>query len=230
MQDLVLVPGLVCTRALWSGQIKGLEQHAHITVADHTRQDTVQSIAASILAVAPPSFALAGLSLGGYIAFEIMRQAPERVTRLALLDTSAKPFDPAQRDYRLALVAQARREGLSPIAERLLPVFIHPDRLDDVAFVSAVRRMVVSTPPDVFARQQNAIMTRPDSRPTLSQIRVPTLALVGRDDKLTPVADHEEIAAGIKGCDLVVIEHCGHLATMERPEAVTSAMADWLAR
>lgn len=228
MQELVLVPGLVCTRALWAPQSAALADRARITVADHTRHDTVQAVAASILAAAPPQFALAGLSLGGYIAFEIMRQAPERITRLALLDTSAKPFDAAQRGDRLALVERARREGMSPIAERLLPAFIHPDRLNDTALVGDVRRMIMATSPDVFALQQNAIMTRPDSLPTLNAIRVPTLVLVGRDDQRTPVADHAEIVAGIGSATLTVVEHCGHLATMERPEAVSAAMAQWL--
>jgi pimeloyl-ACP methyl ester carboxylesterase len=228
-QHLVLVPGLVCTSALWAPQMKALSPHATITIADHTRHDSVKAIAASILATAPPRFALAGLSLGGYIAFEIMRQAPERVTKLALLDTSAKPFDQNQTPQRMALIELARTDGLGPVAERLLPLFIHPDRMTDTALITTVRQMAVDTSLDTFVRQQKAIMSRPDSRPTLADIRVPTLALVGRQDLLTPVADHEAIAAGIPGCRLVIIDNCGHLATLERPDAVNTALHAWLA-
>lgn len=228
-QDLVLVPGLVCTAALWAPQVEALQSIARITIADHTQHETVTGIAAAILAKAPPRFALAGLSLGGYIAFEIMRQAPERVTKLALLDTSAKPFDPAQTPQRMALIELARSEGLGPVAERLTPFFIHPQSLTDEAMIATVRQMAIDTGFDAFVRQQKTIMSRPDSRPTLAAIRVPTLALVGRQDALTPVAEHEIIASGIAGCRLVIVEDCGHLATLERPAAVNAALQSWLA-
>lgn len=228
MQDLVLVPGLVCTRDLWASQISALAAHARITVGDHTRHDTIPAIAASILAAAPPRFALAGLSLGGYIAMEMMRQAPERITRIALLDTSAKPFDPAQIPQRLAMIELARSEGLAAVSEKLMPVFIHPDRMPDAGLVARVRQMALDTGFDTFVRQQKAIMARPDSRPSLGAIKVPTLALVGRQDLLTPVGEHEAIAAAVPGCRLVVIEDCGHLATMEQPEAVSATMLEWL--
>jgi pimeloyl-ACP methyl ester carboxylesterase len=227
-QDLVLVPGLVCTAALWGPQVAALQSSARITIADHTRHQTVGEIAASILAAAPPRFALAGLSLGGYIAFEIMRQAPERVTKLALLDTSAKPFDPAQRPQREALIETARAEGLTPVSDRLMPVFIHPDRLNDAALIKTVRTMAINTGFDTFVRQQMAIMSRPDSRPTLAAIKVPTLVLTGRQDLLTPVSEHEDIARGIKDAKLVIIEHCGHLSTLECPGDVSAAMQAWL--
>lgn len=227
--DLVLVPGLVCTAALWAPQVKGLNG-ARITIADHTRHDTITAIAASILAAAPPRFALAGLSLGGYIAFEIMRQAPDRVTRLALLDTSAKPFDAAQRPQREALIETARTQGLTPVADRLLPVFIHPARLDDAPLIQTVRTMAINTGFDAFERQQKAIMSRSDSRPSLGAIAVPTLVLTGRQDLLTPVSEHNEIAEKIHKSRLVIVENCGHLSTLEQPAAVTAAMQVWLAQ
>jgi pimeloyl-ACP methyl ester carboxylesterase len=226
-QDLVLVPGLVCTAALWAPQIDALQAFARVTVADHSGHDTVSGIAASILAAAPPRFALAGLSLGGYIAFEIMRQAPQRVSRLALLDTSAKPFDTAQTPQRLALIELARVNGLGPVTERLLPMFIHPDRVTDTLLVETVRQMADDTGFDTFVRQQKAIMSRVDSRPTLRSIKVPTLVLTGRQDLLTPVSEHEEIAKGIEGSHLVIVERCGHLSTLERPEAVNEALRVW---
>ncbi len=227
---LVLVPGLLCTAALWAPQVAALGHLATISVADHTRDDTLAAIARRILAEAPARFALAGLSMGGYIAFEIMRQAPQRVTHLALLDTSAKPFDQTQAPARHALVALAHAEGMEAAVRKLMPVFLHPDHLADSALVDIVLNMARETGAATFARQQAAIMARPDSRPTLAAIQCPTLVLTGAQDVLTPVADHEAIAAGIAGAKLEIVPQCGHLSTLERPTAVTAAMAAWLAR
>jgi pimeloyl-ACP methyl ester carboxylesterase len=228
-QNLLLIPGLTCTAALWVPQISGLAQQADITIADHSRHASMQAIAASILADAPPRFALAGLSMGGYIAFEIMRQAPERVTRLALLDTGAKPFDASQTAARQALIDLANRDGMAAVLEKLTPIFIHPDRLGDTTLRATITQMGRDTGATVFARQQAAIMSRPDSRPTLPQIRCPTLVLVGQQDLLTPVAEHELIAAGIPGAKLTIISDCGHLSTLEQPAAVNAALLAWLA-
>ncbi len=227
-QSLILVPGLTCTAALWAPQIAALGPHATITVADHSGHDTMAAIARQILSTAPAQFALAGLSMGGYIAFEIMRQAPERVTRLALLDTSAKPFDPSQAPARDALIAHARAEGMEAAVSKLMPVFLHPVHIKDAALVATVLKMGRDTGPDTFALQQAAIMARPDSRPTLAAIRCPTLVLTGAQDLLTPVAEHELIAAGIAGSRLEIIADCGHLSTLEKPDAVNRAMSTWL--
>jgi pimeloyl-ACP methyl ester carboxylesterase len=227
-QPLILVPGLTCTAALWAPQIAALAKHATVSVADHSSHDTMAGIARLILAHAPQRFALAGLSMGGYIAFEIMRQAPDRVTRLALLDTSAKPFDQTQTPGRQALVALARSEGMEAALRKLLPVFLHPAHLKDEALVATVLEMGRDTGPDTFERQQAALMSRPDSRPTLATIRCPTLVLTGAQDLLTPVAEHEAIATGIAGSKLVIIPDCGHLSTLEKPEAVNHALAAWL--
>lgn len=226
---LVLVPGLTCTRALWHSQIEALADVAEVTVADHTRDDTMAAIARLILAVAPPRFALAGLSMGGYIAFEIMRQAPDRVTRLALLDTKATLDPPERAKDRLALVERARREGMEPVMRSYLPVFVQKARVAEKPLSDVVIKMGVDTGVDAFARQQNAIITRPDSVPTLAAIKCPTLVLVGREDVLTTVGDHERIRDGIANSKLEIIEDCGHLTTLERPEAVNGALRRWLA-
>ncbi len=226
--SLVLLPGLLCDAALWRGQIDDLADIAAPWVADMTRDDSVSRMAARVLEAAPPRFALAGLSMGGYVAQEIMRQAPERVARLALLDTSARPDSPEQTARRRGLIDLAEKGEFRGVTPRLLPVFLHPDRLNDKELTAAVMAMAERVGKDAFLRQQRAIISRPDSRPSLAAIACPTLVLCGRQDQLTPLDLHEEIAAGIRGAQLVVIEECGHLSTMERPWEVSVALRQWL--
>ena len=226
---LVLVPGLLCTRALWEAQLTGLADVAHMSVADHTRHDTMTGIAESILAAAPSRFALAGLSMGGYIAFEVMRLAPERVTRLALLDTGSRNDTPERSAMRRELIAAAEKEGTRAVQERLLPVLIHKARLPDKPLVDAVLQMGHDMGVDAFRRQQMALIGRPDSRPKLASIACPTLVLVGREDALTPLELSQEMASGIPKAKLEVIADCGHLSTMERPQPVNNALRSWLA-
>jgi pimeloyl-ACP methyl ester carboxylesterase len=228
-EPILLVPGLLCTIRLYGEQLPALWGLGPVTVADHTREDSMATIAEQILATAPPRFALAGLSMGGYIAFEIMRQAPERVTRLALLDTSARPDTPEQTRGRQALVELARAGRLDEVAEHLLPLFVRPDRLDDEALCTTVREMAQATGVEAFIRQEAAIIARPDSRPDLAGIRCPTLVLVGDADVLTPPDCAAEIADGIDGARLVTVADCGHLSPLERPEPVTQALVEWLA-
>lgn len=226
---LVLVPGLTCTRVLWQSQIAALSDVADISIGDHTQDDNMAAIARRILAAAPPTFALAGLSMGGYISFEIMRQAPHRVTRLALLDTRAS-IDPLERNKdRLATIERARRDGMEPVMRAFLPVFVHVDRATEEPLAGTVVKMGMDTGVEAFARQQAAIMGRPESFAALAAIRCPTLVLCGRQDVLTTVADHEALHRGIAGSTLEIIEDCGHLTTLERPQAVADALRRWLA-
>lgn len=225
---LVLLPGLLCDAALWHGQVAGLADVADCSVADLTRDDSLMAMARRLLQAAPPQFALAGLSMGGYCAFEVMRQAPERVTRLALLDTSARADTPEQTSRRRGLIELAEKGEFKGVTPRLLPLFIHSDRLNDKALTGAVTAMAERVGKDAFLRQQKAIIGRVDSRPLLTNIKCPTLVLCGREDALTPRALAEEIAAGILGARLDLIDHCGHLSTMERPEAVTAELRQWL--
>jgi pimeloyl-ACP methyl ester carboxylesterase len=226
--DLVLVPGLLCSAALWAPQIAALSDIADCTVADHTRHRTIKGIARSILAAAPARFALAGLSMGGYIAYEIVRQAPERVERLALLDTGSRADTSERTAARRELVANAGREGVRRAQELLMPALIHPARLGDERLVHTVLQMAIDTGLEAFQRQEEALIGRPDNRPLLPSIRCPTLVLVGREDALTPPDLAREIAAGIPGAKLVIIPDCGHLSTLERPEAVNRALRAWL--
>jgi pimeloyl-ACP methyl ester carboxylesterase len=225
---IVLVPGLNCSARLYTEQIPALWRFGPVMVADHTRDPSIAAIAGRILATVPPVFALVGLSLGGYIAFEIMRQAPQRVAKLALLDTSARPDTAELTARRRAPMALARAGKLIDVADESFVFFVHPDRHGDVALREVVRAMAKETGVDAYLRQQEAIIGRPDSRPALSTIRCPTLMLVGEQDQGTPPEFAREIAAGIAGARLVISPHCGHLSTLERPQAVTKALVEWL--
>lgn len=227
-QTLALLPGLLCDDALWQPQVEGLSDLVGCVVADLTRQDSIAAMAADALAGLPERFALAGLSMGGYVALEILRQAPERVARLALLDTKARADTPAETQRRKDLLALAQRGRFKGVTPRLLPLLIHADRLQETDLPAAVLAMADRVGAEAFLRQQTAIMGRPDSVASLARIACPTLVLCGRQDALTPLPSSEEMAAAIPGAALVVIEDCGHLATMERPEAVTAALRDWL--
>lgn len=225
---LILLPGLLCDAQLWRHQTESLADIAEISVADLTHDDTMDGMARRVLAAAPARFALAGLSMGGYVALAVTRRAPERVTHLALLDTSARPDTAAQTAARQPLIALAREGRFGEVSPTLLPSLIHPARHGDRALCDTVLAMAASVGCDAYLRQQAAIIGRPDSRPGLDAIHCPTLVLCGRQDERTPVAVHEEMAASIAGARLVVVDDCGHLSTLERPDSVTSAMRSWL--
>ena len=227
---LILLPGLLCDAQLWAPQAQALADIADCRVADMTLDGSIAGMAARVLKDAPERFSLAGLSMGGYAAFEVMRQAPERVERLALLDTSAKPDMPERTAARRELVARAG-EGVAAFAavvEGHLKTFVHPDRLSDEALMATIRASAMNVGAECYARQQGAIMARADQVPQLGAIPCPTLVLVGREDALTPVSEHELIAGAIPGADLQIIEDCGHLTTLERPDAVNAALRAWL--
>jgi pimeloyl-ACP methyl ester carboxylesterase len=229
LTPLVLVPGLLCDERLWRHQVDGLSDLAdQILIPDVTGGDSMAGLARGVLEAAPERFALAGLSMGGYVSLEVTRQAPERVEALALLDTSARPDTPEQTEARLALVGLARGGRFGEVWQGLLPKVVHPDRVEEPGLRSVVREMAHAVGPEGFERQERAIIGRPDSRPDLPAICCPTLILCGRDDALTPPHLHQELAEGIPGARLIQIDHCGHLSTLERPEAVTRAMRAWL--
>jgi pimeloyl-ACP methyl ester carboxylesterase len=224
----LLLPGLAATTRLYAAQIPLLWQFGPVMLADHRRDDSIGAIARRILDQAPPRFALLGLSIGGYIGFELLRQAPARVTRLALLDTSARSDTPEQSARRGALIEQARAGRFGEVADLLYPALVHPDRLTDHALRAQVRGMAEETGAEAFIRQQTAIMNRIDSRPHLAAIGCPTLVLVGDADQLTPPERAQEIAAAIPRARLVVVPASGHLSTLEQPERVNAALLEWL--
>jgi pimeloyl-ACP methyl ester carboxylesterase len=198
-------------------------------VADVMRDDSMTAMAKRVLAEAPSGrFALAGLSMGGYVAQAIMREAPERVERLALLDTSAMADTAEQTVRRRGLIELAEKGDFKGVTPRLLPLFLHPDRLSDKPLTDDVMAMTERVGKDAFLRQQKAIMTRPDNRPNLPRIACPTMVICGRQDQMTPLAWSEEIASLIPGARIEIIENCGHLTTMERPWETSVAMRQWL--
>lgn len=228
-QPLALLPGLLCDHRLWAHQIAALADIAEPWVADLTRGDTVSELARSVLDAMPETFALAGVSMGGYVAQEVMRQAPERVTRLCLADTSARADNPEQVERRRALIKIVQTGTFRGVTRRLLPHFIHPDLIEDPAVGGVVMDMAEATGREAYARQQRAILARADGRPDLALIDCPTLVICGRQDTVTPLELSDEIARGISGAKLAVIEDCGHLPALERPAQVTALMREWLA-
>lgn len=225
---LILLPGLLCDRALWQHQIDHLADLAEPIVPDLGSDETVEAMARRVLDAAPPRFALAALSMGGYVAHAIMRSAPERVARLALFDTSARPDTDEQLTRRRGLIELAEKGKFKGVTPRLLPLLIHPDRLEDRRLTEAVMGMAERIGKAAFLRQQRAIMARPDSRPQLPGYDCPTLVAVGRSDAITPIEVNAEMASLIPGARFVVIEHSGHLPTMEQPVAVTALLRYWL--
>ncbi len=199
-------------------------------IVDTTLDDSFAAMVQRALERAPPRFALAGLSMGGYVALEFWRQAPERVNRLALLDTSARADDDAALKRRRSFIQQAEQGRFKGVTPRLLSAFIHPDRIADTALVEAISEMAEAVGREAFLRQQKAIMARSDSLTNLAGIDVPTMVICGRQDAATPLVLSEEIADRIPGARLCVVEECGHLSAMERPHAVTALMRDWLLR
>jgi pimeloyl-ACP methyl ester carboxylesterase len=227
---ILLVPGLVSSPRIFAPVVPALWRYGPVTVANHIRDDTMSAIARRILAEAPPRFALAGHSMGGYIAFEIMRQAPERVAKLALINTQARPDTPEATARRRVQMARAGSGEYRAVLDDLFSGFVHPSRRED----ASLRKLVYDKADDVgtegFLRQQTAIMARPDSRPTLAVISCPTLVLTGDQDNTIPnsLSTSIEMAEGIHGAKLRVLPNCGHLPQPEQPEATADALVEWL--
>jgi pimeloyl-ACP methyl ester carboxylesterase len=224
----VLIPGLGTDSRLYEKQIPALWQFGPVMIANQTRNDSMAGIAQDILSYAPPRFALAGLSMGGYVALEIIRQAPERVLRLALLDTTARADTPEQTERRRAQIEMVKAGRFAEIPGLLFPLLVLESRREDASLRAIVDAMFFDVGPEAHIRQQTAIMGRADMRGALSSIRCPALIVVGEGDQLTPPALAKEIADGIGGASLAIIPECGHLSTLEQPNAVTHSLVAWL--
>jgi pimeloyl-ACP methyl ester carboxylesterase len=223
-----MLPGLLNDAGLWAHQRATLRDIADISVPDLIQDDQLGPMAQRVLAGAPETFSLAGLSMGGYLAQEIMRQAPDRVTRLALLDTSPLPDTDEQAARRRGFIELARKGDFKGVTKRLLPLLIHPDRVNDAKLTQILIEMAGRVGSEAFIRQQKAIMTRPDSRRDLGLIHCPTVVMCGREDALTPPAVHADMAAAIPNAALVIVEDSGHLSPLEQPHAISAVMRYWL--
>ncbi len=230
MIDLVLVPGHLCDAVLWEHQIAGLRDVANPVVADVTVDDSISGMAARLLREAPPRFALAGLSMGGMVSMEVMRQAPERVERLALLDTNPSPDNEERAVQRRKMVERFDAGEVDALVQEFLELVVPPARLGEAVLIDPMRQMMKAVAVKAFPAQVKALIDRKDSRPDLPGYDLPVRLICGREDRLTPLAFHEEMAARIPGAELTVIDGCEHMSTMERPAEVTSALRDWLLR
>lgn len=225
---ILLVPGLVSSPRIYAPVIPALWRYGPVTVANHIRDDNMGAIARRILAEAPPRFALAGHSMGGYIAFEIMRQAPDRVAKLALINPQARPDTPEATERRRKQMARAWNGQYHAILDELFPNFVHPSRRDDAGLRKLVHDMGDDVGEGGFVRQQTAVISRVDSRPSLAWIKCPTLVLTGDEDNTIPNSLSKEMADGIHGAKLVILQNCGHLPQPEQPEATAAALVEWL--
>jgi pimeloyl-ACP methyl ester carboxylesterase len=225
---IVFIPGLMCTGRIYQHQAETLGQTHPVLLANHWSHDSMAGIVKSILDTAPEKFALAGMSMGGYAALEIMRQAPTRVEKLILMSTSAKPDTPERSADRRKQVDAAKKSGLRPGTKALYPKLVHPARHEDAPLLTTFIEMAEHLGIDAFANQIEAIIGRPDSRPLLSEINIPTLVIAGKDDQLITPDNSEEIASGIKGAKLELVDHCGHMGMIEKPESYTKLLKAFL--
>jgi pimeloyl-ACP methyl ester carboxylesterase len=222
---LFLLPGLLCDAQSWAPQIDAFGESANVVVPDFRYVRSITSMAQLVVDAAPERFSLAGHSMGGRVAIEVFRMVPQKVERLALLDTGIHPPKPAEQSKRQELIDLARAQGMEALAARWLPPMLHPNHS---VLMPPLTEMVKRSTPDTFENQQRALLNRPDACAVLRYIHCPTLVLCGREDLWSPVEQHEEIALEIQGSRLRIIEECGHMAPVEQPEAVTAAMREWL--
>ncbi len=229
--SLLLLPGLLCDASVWEAQVGALRSQCDVRAFPHFYGHvSLEGMAAAVLQAAPERFHLAGHSMGGRVAFEIYRLAPERVRSLVLLDTGVTPAEPHEALARGSFVDLARREGMAAVAARWLPPMVAPARLGDAALMGRLTAMVCRTTPEIFAGQQRALLSRPDVRPRLIEIACPTLVGCGAEDSWSPLAQHQEIAAAIPGAQLVAIPESGHMVSVEAPDAVSNLLRGWLDR
>lgn len=225
---LLLVPGLLNTARLYDRQVADLSDIADVKVVEVHQHDSIAAMAETVLAAAPERFCLGGFSMGGYVAFEVMRRAAARVDKLALMDTAAIPDTPESTARRRGFIEQTKIGRFKGVQPSLLPLIVHRKRLQDPEVVQPILAMAEEVGAEGFVREQVAIMARADSRPLLATIRVPTLVVVGRQDQTTPLPRAEEMAAGIANARLVVIEECGHMSPIEKPAELSAALRKWL--
>ena len=229
MTPFLLIPGLNANAHVFASAAEALWKHGPVTIANHIEGDGMAGITANILAEAPPRFALAGFSFGGYLAFEILRQAPDRVLKLALIDTSARSDTPESRENRERRITLVEEGRFPAVINQSFPGSVHPENANDADLMAAHAAMSRANGAEAYVRHQKAIIDRPDSRPLLGTIRVPTVVIVGEEDQITPLAVAREMHARINLSRLFIIPGAGHMALLEQPQAVNDALVDWAA-
>ena len=225
-QNLILVPGLICDDEVWAHARSHLADIANCTVVPAEGADSMQQMAAEVLATAPERFAIAGFSMGGYVATEVLRQAPARVTRLALLDTSSRVDTPEKAAARRRAIADCENGRFDRVIDAFVPQLLHPDRMSE-PLAERVKAMGHRVGAARFARRHRAMLTRRAPRDVLEAFAGPARVITGRTDRLTPLEEHEELAAWSRG-RLSIVEDCGHMPPLERPQAATALLRDWL--
>lgn len=227
-ERLVLIPGLLSDRAAWQPVVDAMQDAGDVHVADCSTQSSIGQMARDVLDAVPGRLNVAGHSMGGRVALEMIRIAPDRVARLALVDTGVHARKPGEEIKRQELVDLAYNNGMAALAARWLPPMVHVDRLDDASLMQPLTDMVERMTPELHERQIAALLGRPDAQPVLADISVPTALVVGRQDAWSPLAQHEVMQQAIRGSQLHVIEDAGHFAPVERPAAVAAALDAWL--
>ncbi|MFC2953464.1 alpha/beta fold hydrolase [Marinicaulis aureus] len=225
---LLLLPGLLCDETVWRSQVDCFSRIADVQVPHYGDEDSIAGMAKIALSHAPDRFSLAGHSMGARVALEVLRMAPEKVERIAILDTGIHSVKPEEHDKRMRLVKLAEEQGMGALCEAWLPPMVHPDLRDNKDFMKPLCEMVELSTPARFAAQIHALLNRPDTGPALAAINCPVLIGVGRQDEWSPIDQHEDIHARLGGRGkLVIFEDAGHMAPYEAPESVNAALEEW---
>lgn len=233
MQDrpvLYMLPGLLCDETVFAPQFAGLSGSIDVRVPKFLGMDSLIDMAQHVLDIAPQRFSIAGFSMGGRVAFQIMAMAPQRIERFCAFDTAPGPKAEGEDVTRQAVVDLAYREGMGALAAAWLPPMLHPARRTDPDFMEPLTAMVLRSTPEIHEKQIRALVNRPDARPVLQTISCPTLIACGRQDEWSPVAQHEAMAAAIPNARLEVFETCGHFLPLEQPEGFNKALDQWMRR
>jgi pimeloyl-ACP methyl ester carboxylesterase len=227
---LVLIPGLAANARMWQAQLQALEDLQPVVTDVHMRHERIEEMAAALLEDHPGPLALCGASMGGMIAMEAARQTPQRVRALALLGTTARPETEDMRALREAAIVLYQQGRVAEVLEPNVRFAFHPDQASDPAIVQAYLALLLEAGGDQLARQNRAVISRPDATLHLPRLRGEVLVMCGDSDQLTPPECSREIAALVPGARLEIVPRCGHMLTMEKPEAVNAALRGWLAR
>lgn len=226
---LFLLPGLLCDERVWQYQQKNLADLVDIRIPNFRNIDSFDAMADAVLEEAPETFYLAGHSMGGRVAMQILNKVPQRIIKLALMDTAIHPTALGEKDKRQVLIDLAKEKGMAELARVWGLPMVHPEKQKDQVFMQIFFDMVESYAVESFQNQVNALVSRQDAEPFLGKAPKGSLVLCGREDTWSPPSRHEDIARALPDNPaVVIIEECGHMSTMEQPQAVTKAMREWL--